>query len=47
MLREFIVTLLALIMMLLLIAGAAMLTGCAPMKYVECVARDATSRPCN
>lgn len=26
---------------------AVLLTGCSEMKYAECIARDATSNPCN
>lgn len=29
-----------------LFVTAALLTGCSELKYVECIARDNTSRPC-
>lgn len=32
---------------LVLFGTAALLTGCESAKYVECVARDRTSNPCN
>ena len=33
--------------MLALFGAALLLTGCSSTKYYECLARDATSRPCN
>lgn len=32
---------------LALFGAAILLTGCESAKYYECLARDATSRPCN
>ena len=32
---------------LALFGAAFMLTSCSEMKYAECLARDATSNPCN
>jgi hypothetical protein len=32
---------------LVLFGTAALLTGCADLKYAECVTRDRTSNPCN
>lgn len=32
---------------LAIMLGLAMLSGCTAGKYLECIARDATSRPCN
>lgn len=38
--------LVAVVAVALLFVTAALLTGCSELKYVECIARDNTSRPC-
>lgn len=47
MLRHFLASTAILVTALVLLVGVAMLAGCTTAKYVECIARDATSRPCN
>lgn len=37
----------AMLAILVLFGTAALLTGCADLKYAECIARDRTSNPCN
>ena len=38
--------LVAILAVAVLFITAALLTGCSELKYVECIARDNTSRPC-
>jgi hypothetical protein len=37
----------SLVVFVLCAAAIVSLAGCADLKYVECLARDGTSRPCN
>lgn len=47
MIKELAHSLFALVVLACILIGAAFLTGCETAKYVECVARDNTSNPCN
>lgn len=47
MIKEFAHTIFALVVLACILIGAAFLTGCATIKYAECVARDNTQNPCN
>jgi len=47
MIRELINSILALIVLVCILFGAAVLTGCDTVKYAECIARDNTRNPCN
>lgn len=47
MIRELAHSIFALVVLGCILVGAALLTGCESAKYVECIARDNTSNPCN